>query len=70
MKLAKLQPVIQENHSLSRTLNHELDEIITTCECKQFIPNPELSEERINTIKNNLIGIVNSAINVYLEDFK
>ena len=47
-----------------------LDEIISIAECKEYFGEQILSDEKINDIKNNLVGIVNSVISYYLESFK
>jgi len=46
------------------------DEIISDKECKQFFGKFELSDKRMIEIKNNLIGVVNSIVNTYLDDFR
>lgn len=46
------------------------DEIMSIAECKKYFAEQALSDEKINDIKNNLVGIVNSVISYYLEGFK
>jgi hypothetical protein len=46
------------------------NEIISTEECKQYFGKFELSDQRIADIKNNLVGIVDSIINSYLDNFR
>lgn len=46
------------------------DDIISLVECKKYFGEQELSDEKIIDIKNNLVGIVNSVISYYIEDFK
>lgn len=60
----------QNSSGLSCALKSSEDEVITVEECKQYIGKYELSDERISTIKNNLIGIVDTVLNTYLEEFK
>jgi hypothetical protein len=45
------------------------NDIISTAECKKFF-GENLPDEKATEIKNNLVGIVNSVINFYLEGFK
>lgn len=45
------------------------NEIISTKECKEIL-GQELSDERILSIRDNLVGIIDSIINQYIEEFK
>ncbi len=45
-------------------------EFISIQECKKYLEEYNLSDKRIIEIKDNLIGIINCAINSYLEEFK
>jgi len=45
-------------------------EIISIDECKKYLEKFHLSDQRILKIKDNLIGIVDSIFNSYLEEFK
>lgn len=47
-----------------------LNDIISVAECKEYLGNQELPDKKVTDIKNNLIGIVNSVINSYLDDFR
>lgn len=44
------------------------NDIISIAECKGYFGN-DLPDEKVKEMKNNLIGIVNSVINFYLEGF-
>ncbi|MEI6499236.1 MAG: hypothetical protein WCO23_04690 [bacterium] len=46
------------------------NEIITNEECKKCLGKYDLTDQRISVIKDNLIGIVDSILNTYLEEFK
>lgn len=46
------------------------NEIISVKECQSYLKKYNLSDQRVLTIKDSLIGIVNSAIDSYLEEFK
>ena len=46
------------------------DEVISCKECKKYLKKYDLSDERILAIKDNMIGVIDSLINSYLEDFK
>jgi len=46
------------------------DDIISVAECKEYLGNQELSDKKVTDIKNNLIGIIDSVINSYLDDFR
>lgn len=62
----------QSNNStkITEALSYESDnEIITNEECKKCLEKYNLTDQRISEIKDNLIGIVDSLINSYLEDF-
>lgn len=45
------------------------DSLISLEECKKYLEKYALNDQRIISIKNNLIGIVDSVINSYLDDF-
>ena len=44
-------------------------EIISLDECKKYVGGLNLSDQRILEIRNSVIGIVDSVINAYLENF-
>ena len=46
------------------------NEIISTEECKKYLGKYNLTDERILAIKDNLIGIIDSILNTYIEEFK
>ena len=45
-------------------------ELITTEECQKYLGKFKLDDEKVVTIKDNLVGIVDSIINSYLEKFR
>jgi len=45
-------------------------ELITTEECKKYLGKFKLEDEKVEAIKDNLVGIVDCIINSYLEKFK
>lgn len=46
------------------------DEIISLEECKKYLASYNLTDQRILDIRNNMIGIIDSTLNAYLEGFK
>ncbi len=44
--------------------------IISAEECQKYLGKYKLTDERITTIKDSLVGIIDSIINSYIEDFK
>jgi len=46
------------------------DDIVSLEECREYLGDFELTDERILEIRNNMIGIVDRIINCYLEDFE
>lgn len=46
------------------------DELISLEDCKKFVEDYSLSDDRVLSLRNNLIGIVNSVLNAYLETFE
>jgi hypothetical protein len=46
------------------------NEVISFKECKAHLEQYGLDDERINNLKNNVEGIVNTIISAYLETFK
>lgn len=61
----------QIQYDNSKDNNSSFDnEVITIEECKQYFGKFELSDQRITDIKNNLVGIVDSVINSYLDNFR
>lgn len=45
-------------------------DLISGEECRKYLKQYDLSDERILAIRNNLIAIVDSLFNSYLEQFK
>ena len=45
------------------------EEIISLEECKRYIGEFELSDQRIIKIRNNMVGIVDRILGTYLENF-
>lgn len=45
------------------------DELISLEECKAFVGEFSLADERVLLLRNSMIGIINSALNAYLENF-
>lgn len=45
-------------------------ELISNDECNYYLGRYELSDQRVTSIKDNLIGIVDSVFSSYLEEFK
>lgn len=68
MELNQAQLEFSKRPGLPKTQQPAVTEVISLEECKRFIGNFELSDKRILEIRNNLIGIVDSAINTYLEN--
>ena len=63
----------QSGNSTKITESHDYErdnEIITNEECKKCLGKYDLTDQRISVIKDNLIGIVDSILNTYLEEFK
>jgi hypothetical protein len=56
--------------SLVCTQKPVLNDIISVAECKEYLGNCELTDNKVNDIKNNLIGIIDSVINSYLDGFR
>lgn len=56
-----LQPTTQEVPS---------DELISLEECKGFVGGFSLPDERVLLLRNSMIGIINSLLNAYLENFE
>lgn len=47
----------------------ELSELVSLEECKRQLAKYNLSDEQVSQLKNSLIGIVDSIINSYLDEF-
>ena len=45
------------------------DELISLEECKKFLGEFNLPDERVLVVRNSVIGLVNTALNVYIENF-
>lgn len=68
MKKHSVKAVKRRNPGLS---GQEIaPEIITLEECKKLVGSTSLSNERVLAIRNGVIGIVNSVLNAYLENFE
>ena len=46
------------------------DPIITTKECQGYLEKYGLDDQRITTFRNSLVGIVDSILNSYIEEFE
>lgn len=46
------------------------NKLVSIDECKQYLSKYDLSDQKIFEIRNNLIGIVDKAINSYLDNFR
>lgn len=46
------------------------NEIISIKECRGYFNSSKVSDKAIRIIRNNLVGVVDSLINTYLEDFR
>lgn len=60
----------QKPSSLLTTKESNSQEIISLEECKQYMAEFQLPDERILEIRNNMIGIVGKVIGAYLKDFE
>ena len=47
----------------------EPNELVSLEECKRQLAKYNLSDEQVSQLKNSLIGIVDSIINSYLDEF-
>jgi hypothetical protein len=46
------------------------NEIISIEECRNYFNGSNMTDKAMKAIRNNLIGVVDSLINTYLEDFR
>ena len=46
------------------------NEIISLRECQDYFKGSNVSESMIKIVRNNLVGVVDSVINTYLEEFR
>lgn len=70
MQLFETQSNSPKDVITSSSYESDNDEIISNEECKKYLGKYNLTDERILKIKDNLIGIVDSILNTYLEEFK
>lgn len=49
--------------------NDKTNELVSFDECKNKLEKYKLSDEEIRKIRNGLVGITNSVINSYLDEF-
>ena len=45
-------------------------EIISLPECRGYFKGANISESMMKIVRNNLVGVVDSVINTYLEEFR
>jgi hypothetical protein len=64
------QLISSETTNVLGTTKNTINEIVSFDECKKHFEKYELDDQRVIDIKNNLVGIVNTIINSYLEDFR
>lgn len=65
-----MNSITESENGLTYSQDLVYDEILSLPECRKYLDEPALSDEKILDIKNNLVGIVNSVINYYIEGFK
>ncbi len=70
MQLFETQSNSPKDIITSSNYECDSDKIISNEECRKYLGKYNLTDERILAIKDNLIGIVDSILNAYLEDFK
>ena len=46
------------------------NEIISLQECRDYFKSISVPESMIKIVRNNLVGVVDSVINTYLEEFR
>ena len=46
------------------------NDIISLKECRAYFKDSDVSDSMVKTMRNNLVGIVDSVINTYLEEFR
>ena len=70
MKRKQSQPKKPRRGGPSQVPGMQGDEIISLEECKKYLASYNLTDQRILDIRNNMIGIIDSTLNAYLEGFK
>ena len=45
-------------------------EIISIRECRSYFGGSDVSDSMIKIVRNNMVGVVDSVINTYLEEFR
>jgi len=64
------QLISSQSTNVLGTTKNTVDEIVSFDECKKHFEKYDLDDKRVIDIKNNLVGIVNTIIDSYLEDFR
>lgn len=62
------QLVKHRNINSQDTQEARVGEVISLDECRQCLGEFQLSDEKILAIRNNLVGIIDSLLNSYIED--
>jgi len=70
METIPLQPENTQKIAPFRAPKSANNEIISLEECKKYIGEFQLSDERILEIRNNMVGIIDSILNAYIENFE
>ncbi len=70
IELDKKQYSVSKADSSVSVRKTACNEIISIEECKGYFSGSNLPNEKIKSIRNNLVGVVDSIINAYLEDFR
>lgn len=70
METTPLQPENIQKMAPFRAPKSPNNEIISLEECKKYIGEFQLSDERILEIRNNMVGIIDSILNAYIENFE
>lgn len=70
MELSQSKAISHERTSLSCSRKSSDGEVMSIEECKKYIGKYDLSDQRITTIRDNLVGIVDRIMDSYLDNFR
>lgn len=68
--MASINEVVSEQISVDFDIPRDLDDVSISIEdCRKILQNYDLTDEQLSLIRNSIIGIADSVINSYIDEY-
>ncbi len=68
--MASINEVVSEQISVDFDIPLDLDDVSISIEdCRKILQNYDLTDEQLSLIRNSIIGIADSVINSYIDEY-